>query len=128
MNEKKFLLGLQLLAMGLLVFSLIRWYQVVQLTSSGSTSKFEIIKTYCAGRRSSKVLIKYPEGEYNLEYPLNDCHGLSPGDSLELYYSKELNLFSFPGHVTYDRYVYGLTAFLFWSIIPWKKIVNHMRR
>lgn len=126
MNEKKVLLLLQLLAMGLLVFSLIRWHQILELTSSGSLSKFQIIETYCAGRRSSKVLIKYPEGEYYVEYPFGDCHNLSPGDSLELYYSKELNLFSFPRKVIYDRYVYGLAAFLFWSVVPWKKLVKYL--
>jgi hypothetical protein len=128
MNAKKFLLVLQLLALGLLVFSLIRWQQIVKMSSSENLSKFQVVSTYCAGRRGSKVLIKYPKGEYYLEYPKNDCYNLSPGDSLELYYSKELNLFSVPGHVTYDRYAYGLVAFLVWSVIPWKKILKHLRK
>jgi hypothetical protein len=129
MNPKKFLLVLQLLAMGLLVYSLIRWHQVVELTLSASPSKFQIIKTFCSSRRGSKVVIKYPKGEYYVEYPsFYDCQNLSPGDSLELYYSEELDLFSVPGHVTYNRHVYGLVAFLFWSVIPWKKMMKRLRK
>ena len=128
MSAKKFLLVIQLLAVGLLAFSLVRWYQVAKLISSSVPGKFQVIETYCAERRSSKVLIRYPEGEYYLEYPLKNCRDLAPGDSLELYYSKELNLFSVPGRVTYDRYVYGLVAFLIWSLIPWMKIWRYVTK
>jgi len=127
LNKYPYQTILFLISLALIVWSIIVYYENLNLEESGQIKKYGIIDRYCnkSFKRSSSISFQTEQGVNDIEIPnFKMCNSYK--DSIELVYSSNFNYYYLPNSIwKYKRYIIGSFIVLVVSILPWIRIKNY---
>lgn len=111
---------------GIVLAAVFFYYQTLEIKelTTQKPGKFEVVEKKCRLRHGGSYINVIHIGKvYRVEYYGEKCYELDVGGVVELYYSKENDLFYAPDdyHI-YKWYVYGLLVLLVLTFIPWYRL------